>query len=168
MLSTLVLIATCGLVSLLLPCVTPFGALAACAVLRGRTRWAVMVVAATWALNEAAGFTLFGYPRTSESYSWAALQLLAAVLATVIAAAVVHALRERPQPLRSVAALVAGTVSFEIALYVAAGAAHLSQASFSFDIDLLVVATNVFFFVAFEVATLLGRFIATQRRRRER
>jgi hypothetical protein len=158
---TIVLIALGGFVSLLLPCVTPFGALAACAALRGRSRYALLVIAATWLVNEAAGFGFFGYPRTGESLAWALLSLVAAAVATVVCAAVVFALRKRPYALRAAAAAATATLVFEGALYLAARIAGMSLAGFALPIDVLVIETNALFFLAFEaIAYTLGALLA--------
>ena len=162
MLVTGVLIALGGFVSFLLPCVTPFGALAACAALRGRSRYALLVVAATWLINEAAGFAFFGYPRTGDSYAWALLSLIAAIAATVVCAAVAFALRERPYVVRAALVLVTATLVFEGALFLAARIAGMSLDGFALPIDLLVIETNALFFLAFEagafaLAALLPR-----------
>ncbi len=167
MLTTLVLIATGGFASLLLPCVTPFGALAACAALRGRLRSALFVVGATWAVNEAAGFFFFGYPRTSDSYAWALLQVIAAAVATAVAAAVVAGTRKRPFFMRAVLTLAVATLVFESALALAARLAGLSLAAFSLPIDALVIETNVLFFLAFEAAALLLGAVRSSRGRQQ-
>ena len=163
MLVTSVLIALGGFVSFLLPCVTPFGALAACAALRGRSRYALLVVAATWLINEAAGFASFGYPRTGDSYAWALLSLVAALVATVVCATVAFALRERSYVVRAASVLVTATLVFEGSLFLAARIAGMSLDGFALPIDLLVIETNALFFFAFEAGAFALAAILTRR-----
>lgn len=162
MVNFFLIVATGGLIAFLLPCVTPFGALAAWAVMRRGARFGLMVVTGAWGLNEAVGFTVFHYPQTGDSYAWALLSLSAAVVATYLASGVAHATRERSTAWRTMAVLVVGVVGFELALAVGALTSGRAMGGFSLDIDALVVETNVLFFIGIELTVLAIRTIGAR------
>lgn len=164
MLITVILAAVGGVISFVFPCVAPFGALAASAALRGRMRSTLVVVSAAWAVNEAAGFTLFQYPRTPDSVTWAALSVCAALSATVLTSWAMKVISTQSPWLRGAAALAISTIGFELTLAAGALAAGRSMEGFRLDVDLLVIETNLVFFLTFEAAALLARTMAARYR----
>jgi hypothetical protein len=58
------------LFSFALACATPFAALAAIAGTRMPRHWALMLVGFAWAANQTIGYSILGYPRTTDSFGW--------------------------------------------------------------------------------------------------
>lgn len=81
-------------------CAMPFAAISALAAVHLRSRTGIAIVAGSWLLNQALGFTVHHYPTDPTTLAWAA----ALGVASFVAFAFARAWRDRP--------LVAVTVAF--------------------------------------------------------
>ena len=156
MISAFLLVAIGGVASFVLPCTTPFAALAATAALHAGPRRALVIVTCAWAVDELAGFAFFGYPRTHESLALALLALVAAAAAVATATFT----RERA----SAWLVFAGSaVAFEAVFAVGTFALGTSLAMFAPAIDAWVVGANAVFFTIFEAGQRVQATAAARR-----
>jgi hypothetical protein len=80
-----ILTGTSAAATLAFACATPFAALAAFAATRMSTRTGFMLMALTWAVSQAIGFLILGYPHDPKTLTWG-FAILTAALAGVAAA----------------------------------------------------------------------------------
>uniref|UniRef100_UPI0038B28396 hypothetical protein n=1 Tax=Staphylococcus aureus TaxID=1280 RepID=UPI0038B28396 len=73
--------------TLALACATPFTALAALAATQLRARDGILLMIASWAVSQATGFCLLGYPHTLSTMLWGVALGMAAVAGVVAARA---------------------------------------------------------------------------------
>jgi hypothetical protein len=83
---------SCALASLALACATPFAAFAVVAAAMLPLRPALLVVTGTWLVNQAIGFGVLHYPTDGNTILWGLAIGLAALVATLMAAAALHVL----------------------------------------------------------------------------
>src|SRR5262249_7563131 len=81
------LIAAGFLSSVTFECVTPFAAFAALTAATMRWPGALAVTTAIWLANQALGFLAFGYPTDGSTFAWGGAIGVAALFATLAAAA---------------------------------------------------------------------------------
>jgi hypothetical protein len=127
-----------------LGCVFPFAALAALAAITLPTRQALGLVGAVWAVNQIVGFTLLSYPHDAQAYAWGIIIGAAAVVA--FGAAKVAVGRDaKLVSARSVAAIAASIVAYQVVMFI--GAAGLDGfASSTPDIVATVARNDLFWF----------------------
>jgi hypothetical protein len=124
-------------------CAAPFAALATLAALNVRRPDAYILTVLVWLANQAVGYGLLNYPRTSDSVAWGIAIGIAALLATHTVIAL------GPRPLRSgpiggaAVGFLAAFVVYEVALYAAAFVLPSSDAAFSLATILYVLKVNV-------------------------
>src|SRR5262245_13630604 len=111
-------IATSGF-TLWFACATPFaafGAFAAIALSRGDARRAMVGL---WLANQAIGYLVLGYPRTSNSFAWGLAIGGVAILSLLAAQRIASRLRSTPV-FRPVAVLGGAFTVYEVTIYVIA------------------------------------------------
>lgn len=116
-----VLAASAVLGSLALACMLPFAALAtiaAATMTRGR---ALLTITAAWAVNQAIGFGLLGYPRVADTIGLGGALLVAALGAVLVAKSILGDRRDLVAA-RLVAAFAAAFVAYEVIQF---GFAHV-------------------------------------------
>jgi hypothetical protein len=99
-----------------LACVFPFAALAALAAVTLPTRRAAMLLAAMWFVNQVIGFTLLSYPHDGQAVAWGAIIGVAA-FAGLGAAKVAFGRETRLISLRSLAALAASIIAYQLIMF---------------------------------------------------
>ena len=99
-----------------LSCVTPFAALAVALAGTVGLRASLRVMIAVWLANQAIGFGLFHFPRTTDAFLMGIAIGGAAVAGTIAAWASLNRLRSRPVLFRLGFALLASFASYELAL----------------------------------------------------
>ena len=100
--------------TLALACMTPFAALAAVAAVHMRRRDGVLVMLATWIVNQTIGFGLMNYGSDPSTIAWG-IGIGAAAVAAVLAGGAASA-RVRPYPAKLAVAFVAAFVAFKAVL----------------------------------------------------
>ncbi len=115
--------ATLGLTAALgsygLACVFPFAALAALAAVTLPTRHAAIMIGATWFVNQLVGFTLLAYPHDGQAAAWGAIIGIAA-FAGLGAAKAAFGPEARLISLRSIMALAASIIAYQLVMFVGA------------------------------------------------
>ena len=129
-------------------CAAPLAAVAALAALTlGRTEGLVLVVA-TWIVNQAVGFVLLSYPHTFESYAWGAAIGAGAVAGYLAARAVVHAAGV-PALVALGTAFAAAFVFYQLGMYALGNALANDPGAFSTAIVTEVFVINAIAFIGF-------------------
>lgn len=103
-----------ALTTLALACATPFTALAALAATQLRARDGIVLMIASWALSQATGFCLLGYPRDASTLLWGATLGLAAIAAVVGARVAADRVAPARVLLRIAVAYLGATIGFKI------------------------------------------------------
>jgi hypothetical protein len=111
------LTASCALASFALACATPFAAFAVIAAAMLPLRSALLVATGAWLVNQGIGFGALHYPVDAGTMIWGLVIGIAALAATVAAAAVLR-LQGRTTPLL-VLALLCGYGAYELVLFAA-------------------------------------------------
>jgi hypothetical protein len=119
---------TAALGSYGLACVFPFAALAALAAVTMPTRQAALLLGAMWLVNQIIGFTLLSYPHDGQAVAWGAIIGVAA-FAGLGAAKLVFGSETRLMSLRSVAALAASILAYQVIMFVGAYAMNGFESS---------------------------------------
>jgi hypothetical protein len=101
-----------------LACAVPFAAFGVVAALMLPISSAMLVTVALWAINQAIGFGLLGYPLDGNALAWAPVMLACALLATATAAVVVQTLRLNIA-VTALLALAASYAAYELGLLAA-------------------------------------------------
>lgn len=139
--------------SLALACVLPFAALAtiaAATMSRGR---AAATVFAVWAVNQAIGFGILGYPRVPDTIGLGGALLVAALAALLVAKAIIGDTRELVAA-RLVGGFAAAFAAYEVVQF---GFAHIfgGLETFAPAIVLQILANDAIWLAALAAARLL-------------
>lgn len=102
--------------TLVLACATPFAALAAIAATRLPARDGAALIVAAWAVSQAIGFGLLGYPRDPVTIAWGGA-MLSAVLAALVVARHAAAAITTGGALRLATAYGAGFLAYKLVLF---------------------------------------------------
>jgi len=108
-----------ALASFAFACATPFAAFAVIAAATLPVQPALLVVTATWLVNQAIGFGFLHYPIDDNTVLWGFVIGAAAVAATLAATSVLHATRRAVTPVALAAALLGAYAAYELALLAA-------------------------------------------------
>src|SRR5215470_6890870 len=92
------LTASCALASFALACATPFAAFAVAAAAMLPLRPALLVTTGAWLVNQTIGFGVLHYPIDASTIAWGFVIGAAALAATAVSAAVLHALPRKHMP----------------------------------------------------------------------
>lgn len=136
------------LLSMRLQCVLPFAALAAIGVMELRRAEALTLVGLAWAINQALGFTVLGYPHDFQSYAWGAVIGLASVAAVFAGEAMRDALAGRGYLLKAAAVLVMAYAVYEAVLFAATIALPATDYAFSTTVVVEYGVVNAVAFVS--------------------
>jgi hypothetical protein len=128
-------------------CAAPVAAVAALAALTLNRTEGLILVAATWLINQAVGFLLLSYPHDAGTYAWGAA-IGAAMVAGYFAARPV-ARASQSWLLTAVAAFAAAFVFYQLGLYVGGIAMGYKGDAFSTAIVSEVATINAVAFVGF-------------------
>jgi hypothetical protein len=107
---------SCALASFAFACATPFAAYAVVASAMLPLPSALLVVTATWIVNQAIGFGALGYPHNANTVFWGLVIGFTALVATASANAVLRALSRTNTAIALAAAMLAAYASYEVAL----------------------------------------------------
>jgi hypothetical protein len=99
-----------------LACVFPFAALAALAAVTLPTRQAAVLIGAVWAMNQIVGFTLLNYALGDHAVIWGVV-IGGAAFAALGAAKLALGAETRLTSLRSLAALAASIIAYQIIMF---------------------------------------------------
>ncbi len=113
------LIASALLSGVTFECVTPFSAFAVLAAATMTLPRALAMVAAIWLVNQALGFVALGYPLDGTTFAWGGAIGIAALAATIGAAAVMGAARAWPLWSRIAIGFAAAFIVYEALLLLA-------------------------------------------------
>lgn len=102
--------------TLALACATPFTALAALAATQLRARDGILLMIASWAVSQATGFCLLGYPHTLSTMLWGVALGMAAVAGVVAARAAADRLAPQRPLLGLAFAYLAATLAFKLVI----------------------------------------------------
>ncbi len=102
-----------------LACVFPFAALAALAAVTLPTRQAALLLGAMWLVNQVIGFTLLSYPHDGQALAWGAIIGIAA-FAGLGAAKAAFGKETILLSLRTIAALAASIIAYQVIMFVGA------------------------------------------------
>lgn len=135
-------------------CAIPFAALAALAAVHLSRRDAVLLLGASWIINQGVGFGLLHYPLDHVAAVGAG-QLAVAAAASIAAALILCALLRGSKSLPAVlATFVAAFLAYEGSLYLVSGPAY--AADYTWPVIRFVAELNVFSLAALLVAHRLG------------
>jgi hypothetical protein len=155
------LTASCALASFAFACATPFAAFAVIAAAMLPLRPALVVVTGAWLVNQGIGFGALHYPIDGKTLLWGLVIGIAALAATVTAAAILHRLPRRNTALALALALIGGYATYEIVLLAATpilgGAGNFSAAIVG-RLGLLNVAWLIGLVAACEIVRLINPF----------
>jgi hypothetical protein len=136
-------------------CATPFAALAAVAAVNLSRRDAVLLIGASWLINQVVGFTMLHYPHNWDCYR-GGLELGLAAFACVGASVLVcRRLHASQSFLALTATFAASFVAYEGLLYVVSGPSY--AADFSWPIVRYVLVLNA---LAFAVLLAMQKVVA--------
>jgi hypothetical protein len=107
---------SCALASFAVACATPFAAFAAIAAATLPLRPALLVVTGAWLVNQSIGFGALHYPIHANTIAWGFTIGAAALVATVVSAAVLRALPLNRTPVVLALTLVCAYGAYELAL----------------------------------------------------
>ena len=128
--------------SLVFACATPFVALATLAALSMSRRDAFIVTGAVWLANQAAGYGILDYPRTSDSYAWGVAIGIAVLLALLAARAVGGQFERRGSIVSTAIAFLSAFAAYELALYAASFWLSSSDTAFSWPVVGYILQVN--------------------------
>jgi len=111
------LTAACALASLAFACATPFAAFAVFAGVALPLPIALVVVAVAWIVNQAIGFGVLGYPIDLNTMFWGGAIGTAALIATIVSAAVLRVVTRLSAPIGLGLTLLAAYAAYEIVLF---------------------------------------------------
>ena len=114
------LVAISAAITVVFTCVTPFAAFAVIAAVTVPRRDAVLLAAALWLTNQVVGFAFLHYPWTASTLAWGAVLGAAAVIGALAALEAFRRLGALPSVARTVAALGAAFVLYQLVLFAAA------------------------------------------------
>lgn len=117
-----------------LSCATPFAALATLAALNMSRSEGLALVGLSWALNQAVGFLVLGYPHDAETYAWGVAIGVSALAAFEVARFAIDRLANLGRPAAIAAALAAAFAAYEIVLFTATALLPASDLAFSWHI----------------------------------
>lgn len=136
-------------------CATPFAALAALAAVNLSRRDAVLLMGASWLINQAVGFTMLHYPLNWDCYR-GGLDLGLAALACVGASLLVcQRLHQSKSFLALTATFAASFVAYEGLLYAVSGPSY--AADFTWPIVRYILVLNA---LAFAVLLVMQKIVA--------
>lgn len=125
----LLLTAASVFVTLGMACATPFAALATLAALHMSRRDGLALIGIAWLADQAVGYGLLGYPRTSNSFAWGVILGVGAILALLAGQVLTDHLRDRSLMVAGAAAFAGAFVAHQVVLFAAtAGLASGSEA----------------------------------------
>ena len=159
-----VLVLAVSAFSLVFACAAPFAAFGAMAAVTLSRRDAVRTTLALWAVNQAIGFGLLGYPRTANSFAWGLAIGAAAVLGTLAAQWIVARLRVH-ELLLVLSAFVGAFAVYEAALLAVAVAGLGGLAAFGAPIMGQVALANLEALVGLALLHRLGAALGWSRAR---
>jgi hypothetical protein len=113
------LVGACALASFAFACATPFAAFAVVAAAVLRLRPALLVVAATWLVNQAIGFGVLGYPHDASTLQWGVAIGAAALASTATATLLLRALPRLGTAAALGIAWLGAYAAYEVLLYAA-------------------------------------------------
>jgi hypothetical protein len=156
------LVAAALLSSVTFACVTPFAAFSVLTAATMKLPRALAATVAIWLVNQALGYLALGYPVDGASLAWGGGIGIAALAATVAAAAIVRVVRVPFWP-RLAAGLVAAIVAYEgLLLVVSLGLGGTEN--FAPDIVAKVALSDACWFVAIAILRhWVSRFEAIRR-----
>jgi hypothetical protein len=108
-----------ALASFAFACATPFAAFAVIAAATLPSQPALVVVTATWLVNQAIGFGFLHYPVDASTITWGFVIGAAALAATVGAASLLRATRRTGATVAVAAALFGAYAAYELVLFAA-------------------------------------------------
>lgn len=153
----------CALASFAFACATPFAAFAVIAAATLPLRPALLVVVATWLVNQAIGFCALGYPYDLSTVAWGFVIGAAVLTATIAAALVLRAAASAALPIAFGVALACAYAVYELVL-VAATPALGGAGDFTLAIVGRLAVLNVLWFVGLFVACEVARLFGARRR----
>lgn len=130
-------------------CAAPVAAVAALAALTLNRTDGLILVAATWLINQAVGFVLLSYPHDAGTYAWGATIGIAMVVGYIAARAVVR--REQGWVVSAVATFAAAFVFYQLGLVGGSLAMGYTGDAFSTPVVREVAVINAVAFVGFVV-----------------
>jgi hypothetical protein len=154
-----------GLASFAFACATPFAAYAVIAAAMLPLRPALLVVFASWLVNQAIGFGCLHYPIDANTIAWGLVMGAAAALATVAAFATLHSTKAATV-FALAAAFVAGYAAYELLLFAATrflGSADDFTVSILGYLGLLNALWTVGLAAVCEIARLSRRLLSSHR-----
>jgi hypothetical protein len=110
---------SCALASFVLACATPFAAFAVVAAAMLPLRPALLVVAGAWLVNQGIGFGALHYPIDGSTIAWGLVIGAAALIATAVSSAMLHALPQGRTPLMLAITFVIAYAAYELVLLAA-------------------------------------------------
>jgi hypothetical protein len=159
------LTAACVLASLAFACATPFAAFAVIAAAILPLPSALLVVAATWVVNQAIGFSALHYPLDAKTIHWGVVIGAAALAGTAAAASVLQLTRRMGGAVALALALVAAYAAYELVLF--AATPFLGGAgAFTAAIVGRIAALNILWLLGLVAACETVRLLNTSRRHR--
>jgi hypothetical protein len=136
-------------------CATPFAALAAVAAVNLSRRDAMLLMGASWLINQAVGFTMLHYPHNWDCYR-GGLELGLAAFACVGASVLVSRRLRAPQSFLALTATFAASfVAYEGLLYVVSGPSYAPD--FSWPIVRYILVLNG---LAFAVLLVMQKIVS--------
>ena len=127
----LLLTAASVFVTLGMACATPFAALATLAALHMSRRDGLALIGIAWLADQAVGYGLLGYPRTTGSVAWGVVLGGAALLALIAARGLCDRLRTRGPVVAGAAAFGAAFVAYQAVLFAATAVLASGSEAFS-------------------------------------
>jgi hypothetical protein len=128
-------------------CAAPVAAVAALAALTLNRTEGLILVAATWAINQAVGFVLLSYPHDAGTYAWGAAIGAAMIFGYIAARPVARA--GQHWLVAAVATFAAAIVFYQLGLYGGSLAMGYTGDAFSTPVVQEVAAINAVAFVGF-------------------
>jgi hypothetical protein len=110
---------SCALASFAFACATPFAAFAVVAAAMLPLRPALLAVTGAWFVNQAIGFGVLHYPIDTNTILWGFAIGIAALIATVMSAAILGSLPRNRTPLVLTFALISAYCTYELVIFAA-------------------------------------------------
>ena len=145
-------------------CAAPFAAFSAAAALTLSRRDALLLTIGVWLANQLTGFLVLGYPWTVNSFAWAPLLGIAAILGTLAALAVVARLADARPTMQVVASLLVAFAVFEAATFAMSVAWLGGTQTYAPSIIARVFVTNVIALVGLYGLYWLGTAVGLRHR----
>jgi hypothetical protein len=153
------------LASFAFACATPFSAFAVIAAAILPLPSALLVVAATWVVNQGIGFSALHYPVDGKTILWGVVMGTAALAGTVAAASVLQLARRMSGAIALALAIVAAYTAYELVLF--AATPFLGGAgAFTAGIVGRIGAVNILWLLGLVAACETVRLLNTSRRHR--